>query len=193
MSKCTTTLKNINWCQGKPNYSGVKRRAFIAARAGIVSYPDYPRDANGNPTSAIMQGNYVMAEGEKFYVIEHNPEKAEFKAEAQGEFPSVTFKNDGTLVTPDVGPDTTAALAALANVEVVLIYEDMHGRFRVLGNEKWGARVTPSQSIGQGPTGSSVSTVAVSATDEVSMGFYNGPIPTVDGVINEGATSGTPS
>ncbi|MDD6228780.1 MAG: hypothetical protein PUA94_07145, partial [Bacteroidales bacterium] len=67
--------------------------------------------------------------------------------------------------------------------------EDMYGRFRVFGNKDWGARVAPSQALGQGATGTSATTLAITASDECSMPFYEGEIPTEDGTINEAASS----
>lgn len=62
----------------------------------------------------------------------------------------------------------------------------MYGRFRLFGSKNWPAKIAPSQALGQGATGTSATTLTVTATDEVSMPFYEGEIPTEDGTINEG-------
>lgn len=185
MSKCTFVLKNMDWCQGKPVLPGIRRRTFVAAADDILGWPDFTRDDMGRPTSAVRKGNFVMAENAVFIVIDHLADKAETKSETQGEFPSQTFNNQITLVHPEVGPDATAAITPFLNTEVVVIAEDMYGRFRIFGSENWPAKITPSQDLGQGATGTSSTTLAVAAADEVSMPFYEGEIPTDDGIINE--------
>lgn len=187
MSKCTSVLKNMDWCQGKPVLPGVRRRAYIAAADDVSKWPDFTRDELGRPTNAVRKGNFVLAEGVKFLVIDHLADKAEPKSDPQGEFPSQTFNNQLTLVHPEVGPEATAAITPFLNTEVVVIIEDMYGRFRVFGSQNWPAKIAPSQALGQGATGTSSTTLTVTAADEVSMPFYEGEIPTEDGIINEGA------
>lgn len=186
MSKCTSILKNMGWCQGKPVLPGVRRRAYIVAADDVAMWPDFTRDELGRPTNAVRKGNFVLAEGAKFLVIDHLADKAEPKSDPQGEFPSQTFNNQLTLVHPEVGPEATAAITPFLNTEVVVIIEDMYGRFRVFGSQNWPAKIAPSQALGQGATGTSSTTLTVTAADEVSMPFYEGEIPTEDGIINEG-------
>lgn len=187
MSKCTAALKSMPWCQGKPVLPGIRRRAYIIAADDISKWPELERDEFGRPTSATYKGNLVLAEGAKFLAIDHLPDKAESKSEVQGEFPSQTFKNTSTLVHPEVGPDATAAITPFLNTEVAVLEEDMYGRFRLFGSKNWPAKITPAQNLGQGATGTSATTLNVEATDEVSMPFYTGEIPTEDGTINETA------
>lgn len=182
---CTSILKAMPWCEGKPVKPGIRRRTFFLAKADVSVFPTLERDALGRPTTATYKGNFTLAEGKKWLVIDHISEKAEPKSETQGEFPSHTFNNQITIVHPDVGPEATAAISPFLNTEVIAIVEDMYGRFRVFGNEDWGARVAPSQTLGQGATGTSATTLVITATDECSMPFYEGEIPTDDGTINE--------
>lgn len=184
-TKCTSVLKGLPWCQGKTVLPGIRRRAYIAAADDIAVWPDFERDTAGRPTSAIRKGNFTLVEGAKFLVIDHLADKAEPKSETQGEFPSQTFNNQLTLVHPEVDPDATAAITPFLNTEVVVIIEDMYGRFRIFGSKNWPAKIAPSQELGQGATGNSATTLAVTAADEVSMPFYEGEIPTEDGTINE--------
>lgn len=184
-TKCTSILKSMHWCEGKPVKPGIRRKAYVAAKADVATYPKLERDDLGRPTSAAYKGNLVLAEGKKFQVIDHLPEKAEPKSDPQGEFPSQTFNNQLTLVCPDVGPEATAAITPFLNTEVIVLVEDMYGRFRMFGGEDYGARIAPSQALGQGATGTSATTLVITASDEVSMPFYSGTIPTEDGTIND--------
>lgn len=185
MSKCTSVLKNMPWCQGTPVLPGVRRRAYIVAADDVSVWPDFSRDELGRPTTAVRAGDLVLAEGVKFLVIDHLADKAEAKSDPQGEFPSQTFNNQLTLVHPEVGPEATAAITPFLNTEVLVLIEDMYGRYRLFGSKNWPAKIAPSQALGAGATGTSSTTLTVTATDEVSMPFYEGEIPTADGTINE--------
>lgn len=173
------------WCEGKPVKPGIRRRVYIVAKADVASFAQLPRDEQGRPTAAIYEGNHTLVEGKKWLEIDHLPEKAEPKSDPQGEFPCQTFNNQLTIVHPSVGPDATAAITPFLNTECIVLVEDMYGQFRQFGNEDWGARVAPSQALGQGATGTSATTLTITASDECSMPFYAGEIPTEDGTINE--------
>lgn len=189
MAKCTSILKSMPWCEGKPVKPGIRRRAYIVAKADVATFPTLERDELGRPTTATYKGSFTLVEGKKWLVIDHLPDKAEPKSDPQGEFPSQTFNNQLTLVHPDVGPEATAAISPFLNSECIVLVEDMYGRFRCFGNVDWGARVAPAQALGQGATGTSSTTLTVTASDECSMPFYEGEIPTEDGTINEAAPS----
>ena len=60
----------------------------------------------------------------------------------------------------------------------------MRGNWRVVGSEKWLTKTTVAQDNGQGPTGTTSTTIAVEASDEVPAPFYFGVIATEDGDID---------
>lgn len=185
---CFATLQELKRCEGVPVTPGIKRSAYLIAVSSILGYPTLPTDEYGRPTSATYKGEFTLAEGEKFKRYDHLPSKAEFKSETQGEEPSKTFKVTTTIVHPGIGPEAAAAATTLINTRVIALVEDMDGRFRVVGCEKYnGATVSPSRDNGQGATGSAGTTFALEADDIADAPFYDGPIPTEDGIINEGA------
>lgn len=188
--KCTSILKGMPFCEGKPVKPGVRRRAFIVAKSDVAKFPTMERDELGRATSSIYKGNFLLVEGKKFLVIDHLSDKAEVKSDPQGEFPSQTFNNQATLVHPDVGPEATAAITPFLSTECIVIVEDMYGRYRVFGGEDYGARIAPAQALGQGATGTTATTLTITASDEISMPFYEGEIPTDDGTINEADGAG---
>ena len=60
----------------------------------------------------------------------------------------------------------------------------MRGKYRVVGSDKWLTKTTVAQDLGQGPTGTTSTTINVEATDECPAPFYEGEIVTEDGTIN---------
>ena len=186
MSKCTSVLKKMDWCQGKPVRPGIKRRTYYISADDILNWPALGKDELGRITDVTYKENFTLAEGVKWQYIDHLADKAEFKSEIQGEYPSQTFKNTATLVHPGVGPEAATATAALLNSNIIMLVEDMDGRFRVIGSQYYDTKVSISRDQGQGPTGTAGTTITVEASDLVDSPFYEGEIPTEDGIINEG-------
>lgn len=185
-NKCFSALHDMKYCQGTPVTPGIKRRAWFASVGDIMGWPKIPVDELGRPTSSIYDGQFTLAEGVKWRPLDHLPGKAEFKSETQGEEPSRTFKVSGTLVHPKIDEDAATAATSLLNTRVVVLVEDMRGKYRVIGCEKYdGALVSTSRDNGQGATGTAGTTILVEADDPVETPFYTGPIDTEDGIINE--------
>ena len=185
MSKCTSILKNMDWCTGKPVRPGIKRRLYYINSDKILGWPELEKDELGRVIGATYKGSFILAEGATFAYIDHISDKAEFKSEVQGEYPSQTFKNSISVVHPGIGPEAATATAAMLNSNIVAIVEDMDGRFRVVGSPYYDAVVTASRDNGQGPTGTASTTIGLEASDIVDSPFYEGEIHTDDGIINE--------
>lgn len=177
------------YCQGKPVRPGIKRRAYYVSASDILKWPALDKDEAGRITGVTYKGNFTLAEGVKFQFIDHLADKAEFKSETQGEYPSQTFKNSATLVHPGVDAAAAEATAALLNSNVVVLVEDMEGNFRVIGSQYYDTAITASRDQGQGPTGTAGTTITVEASDLVDSPFYTGTIPTEEGTINEPSSS----
>lgn len=182
-AKCSTLQKSLGWCQGTPELPGVKRRIYYIAKNLLVSFPTLPRDSNGRPTSSVLTGDFTCAADAKWHYIDILPDKSQLTSEAQGELPSQTQLNKLTAVHPGVGAEASAAAAYINNSDNIFIVEDMKGNYRVLGNDKWTTKSTVAQDLGQGPTGTTSTTISVEATDEVPAPFYVGTIETDEGTI----------
>ena len=188
VNKCFSTLREMRYCQGAPVTPGIKRRAWYISLSAILEWPKIPVDEFDRPTSAQYEGAFTLAEGMKWLPLDHLPGKADFKSESQGEETSRTFKVTGSFVHPKIDEDAAAAATSLINTRIVVLVEDMRGKYRVIGCEKYdGALVSPSRDNGQGATGTAGTTILVEADDPVDAPFYPGPIDTEDGIINEAA------
>lgn len=180
-------LKSLDWCQGAPVRPGIRKRIYYTTTNNIVKWPARQLDEIGRPISAVLQGNFILAEGVKWNYIDHLPSKAEFKSEVQGEIPSQTFKETVTVVHPGTGKDAALATASLLNVDAVFLVEDIDGNFRVVGSEEYSATATSQRDNGQGPTGTAGTTITLEASDYIDCPFYEGTIETEDGIINDAA------
>ena len=184
MAECLNIQQSLGWCQGTPELPGVKRRVYYLAKSEIVEWPALSRDANGRITSAQYSGSFTLKADSKWKYIDILPDKSQLTSEPQGELPSQTQLNKLVAVHPGVGLRASAAAAYINNYDNVFLVEDMKGCFRVVGCDKWQTKSTVNQDLGQGPTGSTSTTINVEATDECPAPFYFGMIETEDGDID---------
>lgn len=184
MAECLNIQQSLSWCQGTPELPGVKRRVYYLAKSEIVEWPALSRDANGRITSAQYSGSFTLKADSKWKYIDILPDKSQLTSEPQGELPSQTQLNKLVAVHPGVGLRASAAAAYINNYDNVFLVEDMKGFFRVVGCDKWQTKSTVNQDLGQGPTGSTSTTINVEATDECPAPFYFGMIETEEGDID---------
>ncbi len=174
----------MKWCQGKTVKPGIRRRVAIISNDQILKFPQISRDDLGRVVSSVMTGTFQLVEDAAWAIIDHLPNKANFKSETQGEYPSQTFKITTTIVHPGVGDEAAEATASLLNTNCTMLVEDMDGRWRMCGSEDYDSTITSSRDNGQGPTGTAGTTITHECTMDVDAPFYNGPIVTEDGTIN---------
>src|SRR5574344_2900159 len=160
---CNALQKSLAWCQGTPELPGVKRRIYYLAKSEIVAFPTLPRDTQGRPTSAVYTGSFTLKADTKWKYIDILPDKSQLTSEAQGELPSQTQLNKLTAVHPGVGEEASAAAAYINNTDNVFLVEDMKGKYRVIGSERWDTKSTVAQDLGQGATGTASTTINAEA------------------------------
>lgn len=188
---CTNLQQSLAWCEGTPEYAGIRRRLYYINKNSIVAWPTLPADEKGRVTAATYQGSFTLAEDATWKFIDIIPDKSQLTSEPQGEYPSQSQLNKLVAVHPGIGPDASAAAAYLNNSDNVFIVQDAKGRYRVVGSEPWQATTTVNQDNGQGSAGAASTTINVDAPDKVPAPFYEGEIVTDDGTINE--TTSAPS
>lgn len=187
--QCTTALqKSLEWCDGMPQYPGIRRRAYFCNKNLIATYPTLTRDAMGRPTTGVYSGKFELVEGAKWQYIDINPDKSQLTSEPQGEAPSQTQLNKLVLMHNGVDEEATAAAGFLNNSDTIYVVEDMAGNFRVVGNDKWPTKTTINQDNGQGTTPAGT-TINVEVTDELAAPFYTGSLDTEDGEVYSSAVS----
>lgn len=189
---CTSLQGSLAWCEGKTVLPGIRKRLYYTSKQNIAAWPTLPTDTNGRPTSSTYTGSFTMKmTGDKsaiWNVIDVIVSKSGLTSEAQGEYPSQTQLNKLTAVHPGVDEAASMAAAYLNNNDCVFLIEDMPGKYRVLGSDKWQGTVTVAQDLGQGATGTASTTINAEATDLIPAPFYNGEIvldEDRDNVINE--------
>jgi len=199
---CSSIQRSLEWCQGRPELPGIKRRIYYISKYDIVKWPQLQHDTNGRLLSASYTSDFVLRADAKWKYIDVLADKSQLTSDPQGEYPSQTQLNKLVAVHPGVEAEASAAAAYLNNNDNVFLVEDMRGQYRVVGSEKWPTKTTVNQDLGQGTTGTTSTTINVEATDECPAPFYAGSIEVDDGTINPegnpnqntgGSTSGNPS
>lgn len=184
-ASCSPIQQSLNWCEGKSQHAGIRRRLYYTAVSNIATFPRVPTDENGHVTSSVLVGEFVMKEGKVFYGIDHLPDKAQAQSEPQGEYPSQSSHDKITLIHPGIGAEASAAAAYLHNTNNVYIMEDFDGRARVIGiEEMWMTKATVAMDFGQGAAGTTQTTITVEGDNRVPFPEYRGKITTEDGEID---------
>lgn len=182
--KCDPIQKSLDWCEGKNQYAGIRRRLYYTSRSNVISYPRLPLDENGRVTDSTLVDDFVLQECVVFQGIDIIPEKSQATSEAQGEYPSQTSLDKIVAVHPGVGPEASNAAAYCHNSDNVYVMQDVDGRARVIGIEDmWPVKSEVAQDFGQGPAGTASTTISITGTNRVPFPNYVGTLKTVDGDI----------
>jgi hypothetical protein len=194
MPDCSSIQKSLAWCQGRPQYTGIRRRLYFTARSNIVTWPTLEKDSNGRVLSAVYDGDFILAADKEWLYMDILPDKSQLTSEAQGEYPAQSQLNKLVAVHPGIGLDAAEAAAWFNNNETVFLVEDMSGNMRVVGHKDYPIKVTVTQDTGQGITGSAGTTITVEASDDVPAPFYHyeGLFMTGDGRAVMYAVEATP-
>lgn len=182
MKNCPNLQKSLDWCEGTPQYPGIRRRLYYINKKLIELWPTLERDDFGRVIDAHYLGAFTIAADAAWQYIDINIDKSTVTSEPQGEVPSQTQLNKATFVHNGIDAEATAAAGYLNNADCVFVYEDMIGHFRVLGNNKWRTKITVNQDQGQG-TNPASTTINIEVTDMIAPPFYVEGLETEDGEV----------
>lgn len=180
MPDCSSIQKSLAWCQGRPQYAGIRRRLYFIDKKNIVQWPKLPRDSNGRPQGATYDGIFILATDKEWLYIDILPEKSQLTSEPQGEYPAQTQLNKLVAVHPGIEEEATEFAALMNQADSVFLVEDMQGLLRVVGHEHYPVKVTVAQDAGQWGGSAPSTTITVEAADDVPAPVYGG-IFIVDG------------
>lgn len=180
---CQWLQASIDWCEGRPEYAGVRRRVYYTSKQNIVAYPKFKRDGLGRVSSSILDGAFELKEGTYFHHFDIVPDRSQVTSDSQGEAPSQTSLDKATFVLPGVGPDESMLASYCHNSNNIYIFEDIHGRGHVIGCEEWPVKSTVAQDFGQGAAGNTATTLSIEATNRVPFPIVITPISTPEGEV----------
>lgn len=180
----STIYDDVPFCVGQKSAPGLKRYVFIASQRDVVTWPKWPEitSAKSLEELAVLTGNFMLAADKVFVKVELSPKENEFISESQGSWPNKTFKNTANLIAPGTEQKVTGLINAMLNDETVVLVPQANGRCRCIGNETWSPEINVGQNTGKAETDASQTSISVEGIDFVSAPFYDGEIPTSDGI-----------
>lgn len=188
-SSCTTTAlyESLEHCKGTTVLPGLRPYVYYTPKRDIVKFPKAPDkvESGGSMESlAIITENFVLATDAVWHRIDIVTSASNVNSESQGDAPSKTFNNTGAFRYPGNNA-AAAAFCRQANADdLVYLWPQRDGQFRLLGNDMFETNTTPSQESGSADTDASGTTVNVAVTDIMPSPFYQGNIVTADGTIS---------
>ena len=178
---------SVRFCDGTTVMPGVRRKAYFISQDNIVKYPELPKLSDEEVQMgelATYVGDFTLAADAKFKVIDLDDSASNVTCESQGEKPSKSFLNKATFKHPGKG-EVATGFARLANASNLLfIYQERDGAFRVIGNQMFSTNVKPTQESGAKETDASGTTLNIEVSDVAPAPFYKGVIKTDEGDID---------
>ena len=178
---------SVRFCDGTTVMPGVRRKAYFISQDNIVKYPELPKLSDEDVQMGKLgtyDGDFTLAADAKFKVIDLDDSASNVLCESQGEKPSKSFLNKATFKHPGKG-EVATGFARLANASNLLfIYQERDGAFRVIGNQMFSTNVKPTQESGAKETDASGTTLNIEVSDVCPAPFYKGIIKTDEGDID---------
>lgn len=194
-NNCSSTAlyESLEHCKGTTVLPGLRPHIFYIAKSDIVTFPAPPNTvaSEGHMGDlATITTDFVLAADAKWKKIDIVASASNVNSESQGDAPSKTFNNTAAFKYPGNNA-AAAAFCRQANADdLVYLWPQRDGQYRVLGNSMFETNTTPAQESGSAETDASGTTINVSVTDIMPSPFYTGTIETEDGDIS--GADGTP-
>ncbi len=188
-NKCSAPnlYDSLRFCDGTTVMPGVRRKAYFVSKASIVSFPTLPElDKEGVTMEElpVLDGNFVLAADVRFKVIDLDDTASNVSSDSQGEYPCKSFLNKATFKHPGKAEEATGFCRLANGSDLIYIYQERDGKFRVLGNEMFRTNTKPAQESGAKETDASGTTLNIEVSDKCPAPFYVGIIPTDEGDID---------
>lgn len=160
------------------NMGGTQKTFYYALAADVDTWPNLPAAATDLDDANVLEGNFAMLSGKKFFSGYLTLDTGEVVDEDQGEVDGMSYKHIFNLFHPGMKARLLGFMTKTNNTELVFIVPDAEGLYRVVGSEQYPA----SRQAGEGGTTGKV------AADRKGAGlsFYsygNGPAPIYGGTI----------
>lgn len=178
---CTTKsiYNSFEACPGVKNLPGVRRRLYFIPKRSIVVWPKLPElggDATDMAALAKLVGDFTLAEGEYWKFLDLKDEASNVTSETVGEDGSKLINNIVNAVAAGSKADLAGFARQAINDDIVYVYQEREGSFRVIGNEMFSTHTNSSSDSGTAATDAKTSTFAINCYDECAAPFYEGKL-----------------
>ena len=180
--KSPVAYTDLDYIPGEIILPGLCDVMYFVSRGDIATWPT--RDLATPTGRGKYVGNFVLSEGKKFRILRATYDGGELTWEDQGTRPGKTILNKLAVPYPKNDQAALDNIAGMINDDVVVIFKDRQGFFRVMGAENFPSEVKNSGGSGKGVTGEGGSKFEISATDVCPCPIYEGQIDTEGGMVN---------
>lgn len=186
MSKCgDIKYENLEWCDGEMSLPGIRPKVYATSKRNIVKFPTLPKTfTTALGEIATYDGDFELAQDAVWYEIGVVDFRSGVTSESQGTRPSKSFLNTGTFVHAGTDCNATGFARQANNDDLVYLFQEKGGRFRVIGNEMYQTDTAPAQDLGTEATSEKGTTFVATVTDVCPAPFYTGEVLTADGDAN---------
>ena len=188
--------ESLKHCKGTTVLPGLRPHVYYIPKSDIASWPTRTKISDSGATMkklGQLNGNFVLAADKKWRRIDLVTPQSNVNSESQGDKPSKTFNNTAAFRYPGLNADAVGFCRQANADDLVFLWPQRDGQYRVLGNEMFETNVTPAQESGSSETDSAGTTINVSVTDEMPSPYYLGKIETEDGDISGADGSAWPA
>lgn len=183
MSCTTNTLyASVEACPGKGNLAGIRRRLYFIPKSDIVSWPTLP-EMTGDKKAADMgalatrTGAFTLKADAYFHYIDLKDNSSSVTFETAGELGSQIINNQATAIVAGSSKELAGFARQVKNDDLVYVYQERDGAFRILGNESYSTDTKPSGDSGAEATAAKTSTFAIQVYDDCPAPYYEGKLP----------------
>lgn len=183
MSCTTNTLyASVEACPGKGNLAGIRRRLYFIPKSDIVSWPTLP-EMSGDKKAADMgalatrTGAFTLKADAYFHFLDLKDNSSSVTFETAGELGSQIINNQATAIVAGSSKELAGFARQVKNDDLVYVYQERDGAFRILGNEAYSTDTKPSGDSGAEATAAKTSTFAIQVYDDCPAPYYEGKLP----------------
>ena len=182
LSQSPVDYVDMDYIPGETILPGVCDVIYFISRGDIVKWPT--RDVSKAKGRSTYQGDFQLAEGKKWRILRATYDGAEWSYEDQGVKPGKTTLNKLPVPYPKHSAEACDNATAMQNDNVVCIFKDRQGNYRVMGADEMPGDVKVSGGSGKGIAGEGGMKLEISATDFGPCPIYTGKIDTEAGMVN---------
>lgn len=176
-------FENLKWQEGSKNLPGIRRTLYYISKQDITTWPTLNEDAVTAAERVTYSGSFTLADAKNFKTLDVVMRKSQPTSEAQGELEASSVLNKLSLMHAGTEEDAVDFQRQGNRDDIVYIFEDKNGKFRVVGSEHFRTSTRVNLDLGSEPSSEKGTTIEVEATD-VCLPFYEGSIMTDEGDAN---------
>ena len=185
MDAASIKYTELGWVEGTLQLPGIKTNVYAIAKRHIVAWPTLPSAVTtAMGELATYTGDFTLAALKKWQKVGVVIEESPVKSTSQGSVPSRTFIVEATFHHNGVDEAAAGFARQANNDDLVYIFEQKNGKFRVVGNDIFVTETTIEQDLGGAVNGKMGTKITVKVTDICPAPFYTGEIVAEAGTIN---------